>query len=138
MLDFLRKTNRSGQIAAWLKKLHAASGSAETLESFATHFMVHGQQIVAADTLSKFNDNFFGQWLLLHVPFRRVEDFYEPIADKLALIPREHHNFAMAVLCEHPVAREMWSSSTRSPGRCGATRSTLRRKCAWRQPQSPL
>ncbi|CAK9052062.1 unnamed protein product [Durusdinium trenchii] len=113
LLDFLRKTNRSGQIAAWLKKLHAASGSAETLESFATHFMVHGQQIVAADTLSKFNDNFFGQWLLLHVPFRRVEDFYEPIADKLALIPREHHNFAMAVLCEHPVAREMWSDPER-------------------------
>ena len=113
LLDFLRKTNRSGQVVAWLKKLHKASGSAEPLESFAADFVVQGQQIVAAGTLSKFNDNFFGQWLLLHVPFRRLEDFYEPIEDKLALIPKEHRNFAMAVLCEHPVAREMWRDPDR-------------------------
>ena len=58
--------------------------------------------------LSRLNDKFYGQWLMLHVPFRDPEDFHVPVAAALDRIPAEHRNFAMVVLCEHPTAKAMW------------------------------
>ena len=40
---------------------------------------------------------------MLHVPLRTPEDFFVPVDEKLALVPDEHKNFAMAILCQHPV-----------------------------------
>ena len=40
---------------------------------------MEGQKLVAAECLSRLNDNFYGQWLMLHVPFKRPEDFFEPM-----------------------------------------------------------
>ncbi|CAK8987418.1 unnamed protein product, partial [Durusdinium trenchii] len=110
LLDFLRKTGSNGQILAWLKKLHAASGSDESLGDFAAQYSVQGEKVVAAECLSKFNDLFFGQWLMLHVPFTDPRDFVVPVAAQLAKVPEEHRCFAMAMLCEHPIALAMWHS----------------------------
>lgn len=71
---------------------------------------MQGEKVVAAECLSRLNDVFYGQWLMLHVPFKSPEDFLEPIQEKVVRVPEEHRNFAMALLCEHPVAQSMWHS----------------------------
>jgi len=71
---------------------------------------MQGEKIVAAATLSRLSDRFHGQWLMIHVPFTDPKQFFEGdgLEDKLALVPKEHRNFAMVLLCEHPVAQETW------------------------------
>ena len=108
LLDFLRKTTCEGKICAWLKRHHATDSRGLSLEDFAANYVVRGEKLVAADMLSRLNDKFYGQWLMLHVPFRDPEDFHVPVAAALDRIPAEHRNFAMVVLCEHPTAKAMW------------------------------
>ena len=110
LLDFLRKSTGQGTISAWLKKLHTASTEGQSLHQFARNYAMQGEKVVAADCLSRLNDLFYGQWLMLHVPFKQPEDFFEPMEEKLARVPQEHRNFAMALLCDHPVAQSMWHS----------------------------
>ena len=112
LLDYLRKTTAEGKICHWLKKKHEKSGSAASLEDFAAAYTMQGEKVVAAETLSKFNDRYFGQWLLLHVPFRKATDLCLP--ERMSKrIPEEHRYFAAALLCEHPVARTMWQDDDR-------------------------
>ncbi|CAJ1362209.1 unnamed protein product, partial [Effrenium voratum] len=54
LLEFLRK-----------------SRAAESLQEFARACPVFGEKIIAAEMVSPFNDKYYGQWLLLHRPFRR-------------------------------------------------------------------
>ena len=107
LLDFLRKTNREGGVAHWLRRKHAAeAGAGEALESFAAKYVMQGEAVVSAEMLSRLNDRFFGQWLVLHVPFRRIADFANK--PELRRVPPGHRYFAMALLCDHPLAMEMW------------------------------
>ena len=46
----------------------------EELESFANNCQTERQKLLAAAAYSHFNDKFFGQWLVLHRPFRRIEE----------------------------------------------------------------
>ena len=112
LLDFLRKTTADGKICHWLKKRHVSSGSAQTLEDFAASYRMQGEKVVAAETVSKFNDRFFGQWLMLHVPFRSAADLALPeaVADR---VPEAHRYFGMALLCKHPIAQAMWRDDER-------------------------
>ena len=112
LLDFLRKTNADGKISAWLKKAHAElpEDGRPTLEAHAARHECRGEKLVAADTLSRLGDKFYGQWLMLHVPFESPRDFLSPIAERLARVPEERRNFAAAMLCEHEVARRAWGS----------------------------
>ena len=75
MLDFLRKSNNQGDIAGWLKDKWKESGHLDTLENFANSYACDGEKIVACSLGSHFRDKFYSQWLVLHVPFRSVEDF---------------------------------------------------------------
>ena len=71
LLSFLRKTNKAGKICAWMKKLRHEEGRDHvSLEDFAVEYNMQAEKIVAAQTLSRFNDKFFGQWLMLNVPFK--------------------------------------------------------------------
>ncbi|OLP85771.1 hypothetical protein AK812_SmicGene33220, partial [Symbiodinium microadriaticum] len=70
LLDFLRKTTAEGRICAWLRRHHVADSRGLSLEEFAARYVVRGEKLVAADMLSRLNDKFYGQWLMLHVPFR--------------------------------------------------------------------
>eukprot|EP00439_Symbiodinium_sp_Y106_P008083 s9194_g1.t1 len=104
----VRGSQLDRKICAWLKRHHATDSRGLSLEDFATNYVVRGEKLVAADMLSRLNDKFYGQWLLLHVPFRDPEDFHVPVTDALDRVPTEHRNFAMVVLCEHPTAKAMW------------------------------
>ena len=110
LLDFLRKTTDKGKICKWLVDLHTRADTRKGLEDFAADYCMQGEKVVAAACLSRLNDLFYGQWLMLHVPFATPQDFFEPIADRLELVPAEHRNFAMAELCQHPTATAVWHS----------------------------
>jgi hypothetical protein len=66
---------------------------------------MQGEKVVAAEMVSRFNDRFHGQWLMLFVPFRRVTDFDHA---SLEMLPQQHRQFGRAMLCPHPAARAMW------------------------------
>ena len=90
LLDFLRKTNKDGKVSAWMKKKQEEQGKwYMKLEDFAADYKMQGEKIVAAETLSRLKDKFFGQWLMLNVPFREPSDFYSHCADQLKLVPEQ-------------------------------------------------
>ena len=70
----------------WLKRQHGKVLSEDepmTVEDYAAAYKMQGESVLAADMLSRLNDLFYGQWLVLHVPFENINDFYEPIKEQL-------------------------------------------------------
>eukprot|EP00973_Karenia_brevis_P045295 6274799-Karenia_brevis.AAC.1 len=55
---------------------------------------------------SRLCDEFYGQWLLLNVPFRNVNDFW---VAELEWIPPEHWNIAMCFYSPDERAQAMWA-----------------------------
>ncbi len=94
-LEFLRKSNTKGEIAAWLKRAHKTSGSEENLEKFANAYRMRGEQIVAVDTVYRLNDAFYLQWLILRVPFRSLQQLRLP--DVFKKVPKHIRGFALAL-----------------------------------------
>jgi ASC-1-like (ASCH) protein len=76
------------------------------LHEFAIKYKMQGEKLVAADVVLRSNDKFFGQWLMLHVPFVRPEQFLRADVDEL--VPEEHRYLGMALKCDHPTARATW------------------------------
>ena len=62
--------------------------------------------------LSWRNDRHHGQWLVLHVPFRRITELVDPEVD--AKVPRPHRFLAHALRCPHPVARAFWQDEAKA------------------------
>ncbi|CAK9045171.1 ATP-dependent DNA helicase PIF1, partial [Durusdinium trenchii] len=107
LLEYLRKSNASGDIVHWLQKAHAAADTALDLAAFAQEYRTFGEKIVAAETVSIFNDKFFGQWMMLHLPFRSAADLVPAdIADK---VPVRYSLFACAVR----LAPTFWDDDSR-------------------------
>ena len=109
LLEFLRKSNKSGRISRWVVQAHraaAATGDARSLHRFARECPMTGQSVVAADTVSRYNDRFYGQWLVLNVPFRKMADLFQ--RDIVARVPDGFKYFALAITCSHPNARALW------------------------------
>ncbi|CAE8608166.1 unnamed protein product, partial [Polarella glacialis] len=106
MLEFLRKSNNEGGICGWLLELHRKSGSTASLAAFANTYKMQGEKIVACDMVSRMNDKYYGQWLVLHVPFSSVTDFVKP--NVLLLVPAADKYLGMCLACEHAVARSHW------------------------------
>ena len=84
LLEFLRKSNARGGIARWLVKLYAQAAARPledlgqepaSLEAFANDYVMQGEQIVGVDYLWRLNDHFYGQWCVMHIPFRSMERF---------------------------------------------------------------
>ena len=97
LLEFLRKSGKSGGIIRWLKEKHRQQpdSSSQTVEEFARGYVCKGEKLVAAETVSRQSDKFFGQWLALNIPFRHLEDLVVPdIAEK---VPERYLNFACAL-----------------------------------------
>ena len=100
LVEFLRKTNGKGNIHEYLKKQHAAEEAAgaehleETLEAWANNAATAGQVAVASIYLSRYNDRYYGQWVLMHVPFRDLE-LRRP---ELDLVPDHLYYQAVALL----------------------------------------
>ena len=85
------------------------------IQEFARAYCMAGEKVVAADMVSRLNDKFYGQWLMLHVPFKDPVWFFKnpAVREQLKLIPEEHKYFAMARLCPHPAAQAVWQSRDR-------------------------
>eukprot|EP00973_Karenia_brevis_P027106 3739702-Karenia_brevis.AAC.2 len=70
---------------------------------------MQGEKIIACVMRSRFTNVWYGQWLLLNVPWRRVEDFDYPA---LTRVPPEYRNMARVIQCPHAAARHMFSSTS--------------------------
>ena len=57
------------------------------LDSYANAFTPSGQKLVAASMYSMHNDRYYGQWVVLHTPFRTLADLQAPVAEELAKAP---------------------------------------------------
>ena len=108
LIDYLRKTTAKGKICNWLKKAHAASDSALPLETFAANYAMQGEKVVAAEMLSRLNDRYYGQWMLLWVPFSDPSELWDEAL--LARVPAYHRYFAMCWTSRSRVAAQMWHS----------------------------
>ena len=106
LLDFLRKTNRQGHIVHWLKETYARTNRALTLHEFAAQYVCKGEQAVAATIGSRLNDPYYGQWLMLHVPFRTPLDFVDETV--LQKVPDAYRYFTMAYTSMNPIAIRTW------------------------------
>ena len=110
LLDFLRKTTGDGRVCHWLKQLHkkhVQDGGHQSRQDFVRDYTCQGEKVVAAEMLSRLNDRFYGQWLMLHCPFTKASDFLLD-AEAEQRVPPEHKYFAMALQCRHEVAKKMW------------------------------
>ena len=77
-----------------------------SLDDFANAYTTRGQKLIAAGTHSMLNDKYYGQWLVMHKPFRRLEDFEEAAPDIKAKVNQKYINFA---LCLHHAA-DFWGN----------------------------
>jgi len=105
LLEFMRKSNREGKIHRHilekferLKRMKEARGESSddlSRKEFANNLPCRGEVMVAAVCNSRFNDAFYGQWLLLHKPFADVDALWRPSAD---LVPEGYRMYALCLL----------------------------------------
>ena len=77
-----------------------------SLAEFAVvNYKCQGEKAIAAMTNSMLNDRYYGQWLVLNVPFKALEDFENNAKQIVEKVPERYRNFA---LCMH-YARPFWS-----------------------------
>ena len=106
LLEFLRKSNADGQIIRWLRNKHEHSGEECTLEEFANMYKTRGEKLMAISFVSRMRDEFYGQWMAMHVPFKNLDKLLDPsIVEK---VPPHLKYFACAMQC----AEEHWSDET--------------------------
>eukprot|EP00435_Cladocopium_sp_Y103_P067628 s916_g30.t1 len=105
LLEFLRKTNEHGNIAGCLQEEWRQSNSEMGLQTYANQFEMQGQKVVACTMVSRLKDCFYGQWLLLHVPFNTVKELWnQHVVDH---VPQTDKCLALCLTCTHPVAQAM-------------------------------
>ena len=86
---------QKGEIAQWVWNKWNKQGSVESLENFANSCKMEGEKLIAVETVSVFNDRYFGQWLALRSPFRALEDLIDPaVAEK---VPEEYQHLGSAL-----------------------------------------
>ena len=96
---FLEKTNSKGELHRhWKNRYEAARAANETEEPFEAWACAQrgkGESLVAAMYLSRYNDEFYGQWVVMNVPFWDIAELWR---QELDLIPDEHFYQALALL----------------------------------------
>ena len=114
LAEFLRKTNQKGNVHHKLKlKYERAKKAAEeaqtelqedSLEEWANNVSTEGEVAVAAMFLSRYNDKYYGQWVLMNVPFKNFD--VEIQRPELALVPDHLYYQTLALL----VKPEHWTN----------------------------
>ena len=75
----------AGTLAAFV---HAHLGmDVRELTEYANAYVPRGEKLVAASTYSMLNDRYYGQWVVLHRPFRDIEELQAAVAGELAKVP---------------------------------------------------
>ena len=93
--EYLRKASRSGTIHQKLKRLHDSLTTEQTLEEWVNGYDTKGEIMLSPIMYSRISDKFYGQWLLLNVPFRSLQDLWHASVLK---VPRSYRCLA---LCLH-------------------------------------
>ncbi len=91
-------------LAAFAKEKTGAD--VEELHDFVNNYKTRGEKLVAAGFYSMFNDKYFGQWLVLHKPFKKLQHFHKDAPDVIEKVPPRYRNFALAM--HH--APEFWGN----------------------------
>ncbi|CAE7536493.1 pif1 [Symbiodinium sp. CCMP2592] len=95
LLDFLRKSGSDGQISQKYRRVHRARKIGMPLKDWINVHPADGQTLVASVMYSHTNDRHYGQWLLLNVPFRNIDDLWHPQAE---LLPENLRYLGLCVL----------------------------------------
>ena len=69
------------------------------IQDFANQYSTRGQKLIAASTYSMLNDKYYGQWLVLHKPFRRLEAFEAAAPEIREKVNQKYFNFALPPCC---------------------------------------
>ena len=99
LLEFLRKSSATGDIAGWLREKHRQEqqrGDSTSLHNFAENYAMQGEQIVATDYLWRLNDRYFGQWCMMNLPFRTMAYFADVAG--IEKVPARYRWFATALV----------------------------------------
>ncbi|CAE7275706.1 unnamed protein product [Symbiodinium sp. CCMP2592] len=83
LLDFLRKSGNDGQISQKYRRMHSHLKIGMPLNDWINVHPADGKILVADIPYAHTNDRRYGQWLLLNVPFRNVDDLWLENAEKL-------------------------------------------------------
>ena len=104
----LKAAKAAGDDPETLKSFLEDAGFADltSLEDFANEYQTRGEKLIAAATHSMLNDKYYGQWLVLNVPFRRLQDFEAKAPEITEKIPARYRNFG---LCMH-YAPDHWGN----------------------------
>ena len=86
----------------------------QSLATFAAGYEMQGEQIVAADMHSRASDTFYGQWMMLHVPFRNPDELLN--RDITQCVPKHLQFLANVLLSNNPVAGNFWRNEYRIRG----------------------
>ena len=95
LLDYLRLSDRRGNIHSFVKKQYALEHRTTSLENFVNKCQPTGEVLVAAIRYSRGNPNFFKQWLMMHVPFRQIDDLWIQRAE---VVPADLQGLALCLL----------------------------------------
>ncbi|CAE7622236.1 Pif1 [Symbiodinium microadriaticum] len=95
LLDYLRLSDRQGNIHSFVKKQYALEHRTTSLENFVNKCRPTGELLVAAIRYSRGNPNFFKQWLMMHVPFRQIDDLWIQRAE---VVPADLQGLALCLL----------------------------------------
>lgn len=106
LLDFLRKSNDAGEVAGWLKEAWQEASTELDLPQFANQYIMEGEKVVACTFNSRLKDRFYGQWLLMNIPFRDPWQLWNE--DIVARVPPTDACLALCLTCDHPAAQAMW------------------------------
>ena len=112
LLEFLRKTNKYGQPMRFIKEAYQRKHNLKRsddvdplkLHAFTRDYRTRGEKLIAVDTVWRFNDRYYGQWLALHVPYQKLEDLHIP--EVAAKVPSKYYHLAMALQWRRDYWRE--------------------------------
>lgn len=85
-----------GSLVAFVKQKFGEAHVVE-LERFANECQPEGEKLVAAGMYSMLNDRYYGQWLVLHHPFKLLEDLTSQMDAVLSQVPNHYRYFTMAL-----------------------------------------
>ena len=93
--EYLRKASRSGTIHQRLKRLYDSLNLQKPLEEWIKEYKTKGQIMLSPILYSRVSDKFYGQWLLLHVPFRSLDQLMDA---RVLRVPKSYRCLALCLI----------------------------------------
>eukprot|EP00971_Amphidinium_carterae_P130373 2582834-Amphidinium_carterae.3 len=99
--EFARKCNSKGEIISWMKKMHATylqeteDTEPQSLKEFANSCPMRSEKLVAASMVSRLRDEYYGQWMVLNIPYQSMEALLDE--HTVAMVPDRYKFFACAI-----------------------------------------